>query len=120
SFTDISEEYINKLVEEGKLYLFRIYNKDFSSYSKGTPNLHTLYWKALFDEDNLKNIIYKLNGGAEIFYRKKSIEAQITHPKKQPIDNKNPNNPKKQSIFEYDLIKDKRFTLDKFQFHVPI
>ncbi len=120
SFTDISEEYINKLVEEGKLYLFRIYNKDFSSYSKGTPNLHTLYWKALFDEDNLKNIIYKLNGGAEIFYRKKSIEAKITHPKNQPIDNKNPNNPKKQSIFEYDLIKDKRFTLDKFQFHVPI
>ena len=38
----------------------------------------------------------------------------------QPINNKNIDNDKKQSIFAYDLIKDKRFTMDKFQFHVPI
>lgn len=120
TFTNISSEYINQLVSKGKLYLFKIYNKDFSKYSKGTPNLHTLYWKALFDEDNLKNVVYKLNGGAEMFYRKKSIKANVTHPKNKPIDNKSINNAKKQSIFEYDLIKDKRFTVDKFQFHVPI
>ena len=120
TFTDISEDYISKLVEEGKLYLFQIYNKDFSEYSKGRPNLHTMYWKALFDEDNLKNVVYQLNGGAEIFYRKKSIEGKVTHPKNEPIENKNPDNPKKYSTFEYDLIKDKRFSLDKFQFHVPI
>lgn len=120
SFTNISESYINQLVEEGKLYLFQIYNKDFSKYSKGRPNLHTMYWRALFDADNLKDVIYQLNGGAEIFYRKKSIEAKVTHPKNKPIENKNPNNPKKYSTFEYNLIKDKRFTLDKFQFHVPI
>ena len=77
SFTDISEEYINKLVKEGKLYLFQIYNKDFSKYSQGTPNLHTMYWKAIFDEDNLKNVVYQLNGGAEVFYRKKSIEPFV-------------------------------------------
>ena len=120
SYTDISEEYINQLVDEGKLYLFQIYNKDFSEYSKGKPNLHTMYWKAVFDEENLKDVVYKLNGGAEIFYRRKSIEGKITHPKNQPVDNKNPNNPKKQSKFDYDLIKDKRYSLDKFQFHVPI
>lgn len=120
SFTNISESYINKLVEKGQLYLFQIYNKDFSKYSKGRPNLHTMYWRALFDTDNLKDITYQLNGGAEIFYRKKSIEAKVTHPKNEPIENKNPDNPKKYSTFEYDLIKDKRFTLDKFQFHVPI
>ncbi len=120
TYTDISSEYINQLVDEGKLYLFQIYNKDFSKYSKGKPNLHTLYWKTVFDEENLKDVVYKLNGGAEIFYRKKSIGGQVTHPKNQPVDNKNPNNPKKQSIFEYDLIKDKRYSLDKFQFHVPI
>lgn len=117
---NISEDYINNLVNDGKLFLFQIYNKDFSPYAKGTPNLHTMYWKALFDEDNLKDVVYKLNGGAEIFYRRKSIEGKVTHPKNQPIENKNPLNKKKESTFEYDLIKDKRFSLDKFLFHVPI
>ena len=120
TYTDISEEYINQLVEDGKLYLFQIYNKDFSKFSKGTPNLHTLYWKAVFDEDNLKNVVYKLNGGAEIFYRRKSIEGKITHEKNKPIANKNPNSQKKESKFEYDLIKNKRYSVDKFQFHVPL
>lgn len=120
STQNISSQYIDELVENGQLFLFQIYNKDFSTYSKGTPNLHTMYWKALFDEDNLKDVIYKLNGGAEIFYRKKSIERKITHPKNRPIQNKNERNHKKESLFEYDLIKDKRFTMDKFLFHVPI
>lgn len=79
-----------------------------------------MYWKELFDEDNLKDVVYKLNGKAEIFYRKKSIEYKITHPKNQTIKNKNELNHKKESLFQYDLIKDKRFTMDKFLFHVPI
>jgi CRISPR-associated protein Cpf1 len=81
-----------------------------------------MYWKALFDKENLKDVIYKLNGQAEIFYRKKSIEEdkKIIHKAKETIDNKNPDASKKQSTFDYDLIKDKRFTVDKFQFHVPI
>lgn len=120
SFSKIDENYLNELVDEGKVYLFQIYNKDFSEYSHGTPNLHTLYWKMLFDEENLKNIVYKLNGKAEIFYRRASIERKVTHPKEQPIKNKNEKNVKKQSMFNYDLIKNKRFTEDKFQFHVPI
>lgn len=120
STQNISTRYIDELVENGKLFLFQIYNKDFSTYSKGTPNLHTMYWKELFDEDNLKDVVYKLNGGAEIFYRKKSIEYKITHPKNQAIKNKNELNHKKESLFQYDLIKDKRFTMDKFLFHVPI
>lgn len=120
TFSNISSVYIDNLVEEGKLYLFQIYNKDFSEYSKGKPNLHTLYWKAVFDEENLKDVVYKLNGGAEIFYRRKSIDGKVTHPKNEPIANKNPNNSKEKSTFEYDLIKDKRYSLDKFQFHVPI
>lgn len=122
SYTQIPETYINQLVDEGKLYLFQIYNKDFSPYSKGTPNMHTLYWKALFDEENLKDVVYKLNGQAEIFYRKKSIpeDKKVVHRANEAIDNKNPKAVKKQSTFDYDIIKDKRFTVDKFQFHVPI
>lgn len=122
TYTEVDETYINQLVDDGKLYLFQIYNKDFSPYSKGKPNIHTMYWKALFDSENLKDVVYKLNGQAEVFYRKKSIEQKniVTHKANEPIDNKNPKAKKKQSTFEYDLIKDKRYTVDKFQFHVPI
>ncbi len=123
----IKYEYINwntieKFIEEGKIYLFQIYNKDFSSYSKGTPNLHTLYWKMLFDKENLENVVYKLNGQAEIFYRKKSIKPEdiYAHKENEPISNKNHNNKHKTSIFPYKIIKNKRFTEDKFHFHVPI
>ena len=118
----VSVSYINQLVEDGKLYLFRIWNKDFSEFSKGTPNLHTLYWKMLFDERNLADVAYKLNGQAEVFYRKASIKAEnrVIHKANQPIANKNELNKKETSIFEYDIIKDRRYTVDKFQFHVPI
>ena len=122
SFSRVPSSYINQLVDEGKLYLFRIWNKDFSEYSKGTPNLHTLYWKMLFDERNLSNVVYKLNGQAEVFYRKASIqpENRIIHKANLSIVNKNELNKKRTSTFEYDIIKDRRYTVDKFQFHVPI
>ena len=113
---DVVEEY----TEEGKIYLFQIYNKDFSPHSKGTPNMHTLYWKTLFDEQNLANVVYKLNGEAEIFFREASLERKVTHPANDPIKTKNPKTSIKEKTFAYDLIKDKRYTEDKFQLHVPI
>lgn len=118
----VSVAYVNQLVDEGKLYLFRIWNKDFSEFSKGTANLHTLYWKMLFDERNLADVVYKLNGQAEVFYRKASIkpENRIVHKANQPIANKNELNAKRNSTFEYDIVKDRRYTIDKFQFHVPL
>lgn len=121
-FNRISKNYIDGLVENGYIYLFQIYNKDFSKYSKGTPNLHTLYFKMLFDERNLSNVVYKLNGEAEMFYREASIgdKEKITHYANQPIKNKNPDNEKKESTFEYDIIKDERFTKRQFSLHVPI
>lgn len=121
SFTNVSVSYIDQLVKDGNMYLFQLYNKDFSEFSKGTPNMHTLYWKALFDERNLADVVYKLNGQAELFFRKKSIECEHpTHSANCPVLNKNANNKKKKSVFEYDLIKDRRYTVDKFLFHVPI
>lgn len=122
SFSKISKNYIDKLVENGYIYLFQIYNKDFSKYSKGTPNLHTLYFKMLFDERNLSNVVYKLNGEAEMFYREASIndKEKITHHANQPIKNKNPDNEKKESVFEYDIVKDKRFTKRQFSLHMSI
>ena len=121
SFRPVPVSYIDSLVDDGKIYLFQIYNKDFSEYSKGTPNMHTIYWKMLFDKRNIENVVYKLNGEAELFFREKSIDStKPTHPANCPIENKNVLNAKKSSTFDYDLIKDRRYTVDKFLFHVPI
>lgn len=121
-YRKVSVSFISQLVDEGKLYLFQIWNKDFSEYSKGTPNMHTLYWKMLFDERNLANVVYKLNGQAEVFYRKRSLDLDKTtiHRANQPIANKNMQNEKRESTFCYDIVKNRRYTVDKFQFHVPI
>ena len=113
-FSKISKAYIDNLVEEGKLYLFQIYNKDFSKFSKGKPNLHTIYFKSLFDKENLKDVVMKLNGEAEVFYRKKSITYD---------DQKRKDGHHKEDLkgkFKYPILKDKRFAENKFQFHFPI
>ena len=84
--------------------------------------MHTLYWKALFDKANLADVVYKLNGQAEVFYRKRSLQKENTtvHKALQPIKNKNTQNEKSTSTFDYDIVKDRRYTVDKFHFHVPI
>lgn len=124
SFTDIDSDYIEELVEKDELYLFKIYNKDFSEYSKGNLNLHTLYLKMLFDKRNLENVVYKLNGEAEVFYRPASIpkEEIIIHSAGQEIRNKNERRAtvKATSKFAYDIVKDRRYTKDKFMLHIPI
>ena len=119
--------YLKQLEKENKILLFHIYNKDFSQKKKnvGTPNLHTMYLKELFSDDNLQRIdsgkpFIQLNGGAQIYTRPKSIECKVTHVKNIPIENKNPLNEKKSSVFKYDLIKDRRFSEEKMFLHFPI
>lgn len=86
--------------------------------------MHTVYWKMLFDSRNLENIVYKLNGEAEVFYRPASIKAEdlIVHERGKAIANKNASlsGGKAESIFEYDIVKDRRYSQDKFLLHVPI
>lgn len=81
TFINIPDSEINKMVSEGKLYLFQIYNKDFAPGSTGMPNMHTLYWKNLFSDENLKNVCLKLNGEAELFYRPAGIKEPTVHAK---------------------------------------
>ena len=81
TFINIPESEISKMVSEGKLYLFQIYNKDFAPGATGMPNMHTLYWKNLFSEENLKNVCLKLNGEAELFYRPAGIKEPTIHAK---------------------------------------
>jgi len=104
-FERISEGYINKKIKEGKLYLFQIYNKDFSDKRTGRKNLHTLYFENIFRNDNKKSCIFKLNGGAEIFFRKKSLNLNKEIKEKKKTHN---------------IIKSKRYTEDKILFHLPI
>lgn len=72
TFADIPVATIDKLVDDGNLYLFQMYNKDFSEHSKGARNLHTMYWDAAFSESNLRDVVIKINGEAELFFREKS------------------------------------------------
>lgn len=121
NFIDIDSQYIDNLVEQGKLYLFQIYNKDFSTHSYGNKNLHTLYFKELFSPENLQNVIYKLNGEAEIFYRQASLNINdvAKHPAGEMLKMKNPNN-KTVKKATHTIYKDKRYTQDKFFLHIPI
>ncbi|KEJ92204.1 type V CRISPR-associated protein Cas12a/Cpf1 [Synergistes jonesii] len=155
TFTRLSAEKIDKWVEEGRLFLFQIYNKDFADGAQGSPNLHTLYWKAIFSEENLKDVVLKLNGEAELFFRRKSIDKPAVHAKgsmkvnRRDIDG----NPIDEGTYveicgyangkrdmaslnagargliesglvritevKHELVKDKRYTIDKYFFHVP-
>ncbi|MDR2168814.1 MAG: type V CRISPR-associated protein Cas12a/Cpf1 [Planctomycetaceae bacterium] len=87
--TKISKKWIDKQVQDGKLFLFKIHSKDFNAGSKGNKNLHTLYWKMLFDPKNLENVVFKLNGGAKLFYR------DATHIKNNTIHKSNDKVPRK-------------------------
>lgn len=86
SFKPINENYINELVEEGKLFLFQIYSKDFSPKSTGTKNLHTMYFEGLFDEEAGAN--FRLNGSATLFYREAAIDNPFVHKKGETLVNK--------------------------------
>lgn len=120
TFSKVSVSYIDRLVEDGYLYLFRLWHKDFSERSKGVPDLSTLYWRALFDERNIRSTVFKLNGKASILFRRHSIEPGlatvhrangiIPHKSGQPGE----------SVFAYDIVKDRRFTVDSFLFHASI
>ena len=88
SLTPFSEEIIETWKEQGKVFLFEITNKDFKEGSKGTANLHTLYWKELFSEQNLQNTIIKLNGEAELFFRRKTNTDTFSHKKGSILVNK--------------------------------
>lgn len=79
SFTNISEKQVNEWVDTGQLYLFQLHNKDYAEGAHGRKNLHTLYWENLFSEENLSDLVLKLSGQAELFYRPNSINKPVMH-----------------------------------------
>lgn len=155
-FEYVAEETLNTMVEEEDIFLFKIYNQDYSDCKKNgsRKNLHTLYWETLFSEENASENIIKLNGGAEIFMRPASVKNPVIHKAGEILVNKRTKDgmPIPNSVYVdlchyfnkrdaqisnmeeverykdkvytstkcYDIVKDKRFTKDKFEFHVPI
>ena len=79
SFTDIPESQVDEWIDNGQLYLFQLYNKDYAEGAHGRKNLHTLYWENLFTDENLNNLVLKLNGQAELFCRPQSIKKPVSH-----------------------------------------
>lgn len=78
-FVNVATSQVNEWVENGQLYLFQLYNKDYAEGAHGRRNLHTLYWENLFTPENLDNLVLKLNGQAELFYRPQSIRKPVKH-----------------------------------------
>ena len=79
TFSDIPVWQINDWIDNGQLYLFQLYNKDYAEGAHGRKNLHTLYWENLFTDENLSNLVLKLNGQAELFCRPQSIKKPVSH-----------------------------------------
>lgn len=88
SLVPFSEEVVKTWRIQGKAFLFEITNKDFREKTIGTANLHTLYWKELFSEQNFLDAIIKLNGEAELFFRKKTDAVSFVHKKGSILVNK--------------------------------
>ncbi len=118
-----------------KIYLFQIYNKDFEldeeigkekygdkfvskrewrmqknrreeEKEQGRENIHTSFFKLLFNDCNLKNkngAVYKLSGGAKIFYRPASKDLK-----------------KKQDQYGNEISERKRYDQDHLSIHIPI
>jgi len=106
SFQDISEFYINEKNKKSELYLFEISNKDWNKGSTKIKNLHTLYFKSLFSDENInQNFPFKLNGQAEIFYRPKTQVDKLGYKKD-----------KKGKL----VVNHKRYNENKIFLHIPI
>lgn len=128
TFSKVSDNCINSLIDSGKLFLFQIYNKDYSTGeeggngSTGKKNLHTLYWENLFSEENLRDVCLKLNGEAELFWRDANPNVKaVCHKKDSVLVNRTTRDGKSipeeiyQEIYKYKNPEkqEKGFTLSK-------
>ena len=85
---EIPAHAIDGLVETGNLLLFKISGKDFNPGSTGKPNLFTMYFRALFSDENCRDNRIRLDGGAKIFYRRKLIQNPYVHKVGEKIVNR--------------------------------
>lgn len=101
-FVPTSYKNLLRLVNEGKLYLFDIKNKDYEPGAHGKKNLHTLYWEQLFSQENLDNLTIKLNAKSTLFCRPQVVANPMTHKKGSMLLNRKDKNgqPIPESIYQ--------------------
>ena len=114
--------------EKKPLFLFKMSNKDLSyaaksseglRKSRGTENLHTMYLKALL---GMTQNVFSIGSGM-VFFRHKTkglAETTARHKANEFVANKNKLNDKKKSIFAYEIVKNRRFTVDKYLFKLSV
>lgn len=108
----IDKQIIEEKKKEHQLYLFQILNRDLRSQNtSSSKNTHTLYWYALFSSTNLKDQIFDLLGGAEIFYRKASEGLKVR---------KNKNGEEYINKKGEKIVEGRRYSRDIIQLHIPI
>src|SRR3989338_3218987 len=123
SFVPISEQYIKEKNDNGELFLFEIYNKDWSlgpmdKNRKRTKNLHTLYFEQLFSKENeQENFLFQLNGEAELFFRPKTEEKRLGYKVWDAGEKKWVKAKEKE---DGAVIDRKRYAKDIILFHCPI
>lgn len=116
----IREQYIRDAVEDGSLYLFRITCQDMHRSHHGKTGTYKAILDEFISERNMKDPQVRLAGGAAVYYRKPSLERKVTHRAGMPMVNKNPDNPRRTRTLPFDLIKDKRYTEERFMIHIPV
>jgi hypothetical protein len=121
-FVPISESYLQKKNADGKLFIFKIHNKDWNlkdgKRKSGAKNLHTLYWEHLFNDENAKeNFVFKLNGEAELFFRPKTEESKLGYKK---WDSKEKEWVKINKKENGAVIDRRRYSENTILFHCPI
>lgn len=114
----VSEEKVFAAVARGDLYLFQLDNQDMHKKHHGTVGNPTVWLREAISCDPAAAV--RLCGNVAVYYRKASLNRKVTHPAGVPMENKNPDNPRKTRTLTYDLIKDKRYTEDNFSFHIPL
>lgn len=91
SYKNVSDECIENLQKENKLWLFQIYCQDFSEHkhTDSKKNIHTMIFESFFSEEN-KNKHYpiQLQGEFEIRYRDEGITDGTIHKKGSILLNK--------------------------------
>lgn len=91
-FVPTSYKTLQRLINEGKLYLFDIKSKDYEPGAHGKKNLHTLYWEQLFSQENLENLTIKLNAKSTMFCRPQVVANPMTHKKGSMLLNRKDKN----------------------------
>lgn len=148
-FVYVDKAEIDGLVDRGQLFLFEIYNKDFSEKTTGRKNLHTLYWQEIFSDENSVRHVIRLNGDAELFYRPANHGNPFRHKKDDILIRKTDKNglPVPDEMYvaaikaaeektieqlqaefpsldfrlaPHDIVKDKRFFEPQFSIHVAL